>query len=141
MLQHWLRSLISGIRFGQFISVGAFGAVCDFLVLSIIVEFTTIPIEVAKLASAESAVIVMFILNERWTFAHLGTEGLLPVLRRFLTSNIVRVWGILVATGVLSILVRQFGMSYLIANAAGIGAGFIMNYLLESLVTWRVQYA
>ena len=138
--------LASGIRFGQFASVGALGAICDNSVLLGLTALGVVPVA-AKLVGAETAIIIMFAVNERWTFAAEGRPGLRPLGRRFLTSNLVRAGGVLVATAVFAILVRFVPFSipiggtdlwYLGANLIGIGVGMVVNYIAEGLFTWRV---
>ncbi|NHN47402.1 GtrA family protein [Halostella sp. JP-L12] len=141
-----LRALVSGVRFGQFASVGALGAVIDNAVLGGLLHAGVAP-EPAKLAGAEAAIVVMFLINEHWTFADQGTTGVVPFLRRLLTSNLVRAGGVLVATVVFSVVYRSFDVSiavagvdfwFLAANLTGIGVGLVVNYVAESLFTWRV---
>lgn len=134
-----LRSLVSGGRLLRFASVGLLGTAVDFSVLVALVELRDVPIELAKVAGAETAIIVMFALNERWTFSQWGANGIRPLCRRFGTSNVVRLGGLIVATVVLSTLVRLFGVPYLLANAIGIGCGFVVNFLAESYFTWSVH--
>ncbi len=133
-----VRELISGIRMGQFASVGIVGFVVDQIVLTIAIELGGVSVVLGKPLSAEAAIIVMFILNERWTFASWGKTGGRHLVSRFLKSNIVRLGGVLVAYVVLLLLHRWFGTHYLIANTIGIGMGFVVNYIAESLFTWRV---
>jgi putative flippase GtrA len=141
------RALASGVRFGQFASVGVLGAICDNGVLLGLTSLGLMPVA-AKLVGAETAIIVMFAINEHWTFADEGQAGLRPLGRRFLTSNVVRAGGVLVATGVFALLVQFQQVSlpiggtdlwYLVANVIGIGVGFVVNYLTESLFTWQVH--
>jgi len=141
-----IRALLSGVRFGQFASVGAVGAVCDNAVLGTLLGLGVAP-EPAKFAGAETAIIVMFLINERWTFAEEGAAGPGPLLRRFLTSNLVRAGGVLVATAVFSQVYRNFDVTlalfgvdlwFLAANLVGILAGMVVNYVAESLFTWQV---
>jgi len=141
-----LRTLVSGVRFGQFASVGALGAVVDNTVLGALLNAGVGP-ELAKLAGAEAAIVVMFLINEHWTFADEGATGPAAFLRRLLTSNLVRAGGVLVATVVFSLVYRTFDVSvavagfelwFLVANMMGIGVGLVVNYVAESLFTWRV---
>lgn len=133
-----LHELFSGLRIGQFVSVGILGFIVDQSVLVIVIELIGISVVAGKPISAEAAIVVMFVLNERWTFASWGKTGLRPLLSRFLKSNAVRFGGVLVAYSVLLLLHEWFGIHYLIANTIGIGAGFVVNYVAESLYTWRV---
>jgi putative flippase GtrA len=127
------------VRFAQFLSVGIIGGICDVLVLAAVVETTRVEPFHAKFLSAEAAILVMFLINERWTFAGFGTSSVRGVARRLIASNIVRAGGASVAWVTLLILTRFFGVWYLAANVIGIGVGFVLNYTAESLVTWRAH--
>lgn len=154
-----LRSLLSAVRFGQFASVGAVGAVCDNAVLlssselgiaAALADLLGVPAfapEVAKALGIETAIVVMFLLNDNWTFATADGGGA-SALRRLLTSNLVRVGGIGVQLVVFSLVYRRlfvdlsaFGVDLwlLVASVCGIGLGMCVNYVTESLVTWRVH--
>ncbi|MFD1587190.1 GtrA family protein [Halorientalis brevis] len=134
-----LRAIASGMRFGRFVSVGVVGFVVDTIVITLLTVGFTVPTLGAKLASAETAIIVMFALNERWTFQRWGEAELVSLLRRFVTSNLVRTGGVAVATAVLLALNGWFGVWVPVANAIGIGVGFVVNFVFESLLTWRVH--
>lgn len=134
-----LEALVAPRRLGQFVSVGLVGAVVDMLVLSVVVETGVLGPVAGKVVSAEAAIVVMFVANEGWTFTDYGTDGVRPLVGRFLRSNAVRAGGAGVAWGVLVVLVNGFGVWYLAANAVGIGVGAVVNYVAETLVTWRVH--
>jgi len=134
-----LRAIASGMRFGRFVSVGVVGFVVDTIVITLLTVGFTVPTLGAKLASAETAIIVMFALNERWTFQRWGEAEFISLLRRFVTSNLVRTGGVAVATAVLLALNGWFGVWVPVANAIGIGVGFLVNFVFESLLTWRVH--
>jgi putative flippase GtrA len=134
-----VRALLSTVRFGQFLSVGVVGAICDNAVLVVAVRTLGVRPVVAKLASAEAAIALMFLLNERWTFAGEGSVGLGALVRRFVTSNVVRAGGAATALVVLYLLTNHAGVWYLVANVIGMGLGFGVNYTFETLVTWRVS--
>lgn len=141
-----LRALVSGIRFGKFASVGAVGAVFDLSVTTALIVLLDVLPEVAKLVGAEVAIVVMFLINEHWTFADEGLPGIRPTLRRLLTSNLVRSAGL----GVQFLTVRAFRQVPVTLEVAGIdlwtfvplpiaiGLSVLLNYVMESLFTWRV---
>jgi putative flippase GtrA len=154
-----LRSLLSVVRFGQFASVGVVGAVCDNTVLLLSSELgiaagiagllgvPDLAPEVAKALGIEAAIVVMFLLNDNWTFDEADGGGRSTV-RRLLTSNLVRAAGIAVQLLVFSLVYRRlfvelsaFGVDLwlLVASLCGIGLGMCVNYVTESLVTWRVH--
>jgi putative flippase GtrA len=111
--------LLSPTRMGRFLSVGVAGAVCDNAVLIGLVEVGHVAPTVAKLASAEAAILLMFVLNRNWTFADAAAVDVRGLVRRFLTSNIVRAGGAGTALAVLFVLHGQFGVWYLLANVFG----------------------
>jgi putative flippase GtrA len=154
-----LRSLLSVVRFGQFASVGIVGAVCDNAVLLLSSELGLAAViatllgapdlapEVAKALGIEAAVVIMFLINDNWTFSAADGGGASRA-RRLVTSNLVRVAGIAVQLVVFSFVYRRlfvelslFGVDLwlLVASLCGIGLGMVVNYVTESLVTWRVH--
>lgn len=140
-------TLYAPFRFGRFASVGVVGAICDNAVLLAFATAGLTP-EAAKFLGIETAVVVMFVLNERWTFAGSGRAGVAPKLRRLATSNVVRVGGIAVQLVVFSAVYRRLHVDLsalgvdlwlLVASGAGICCGMVVNYVTESLLTWRVH--
>lgn len=161
-IQARLRAIVSAARFGKFVSVGVLGAVCDNTVLLLASELGVSAAiaallgvpgagpEVAKAMGVETAVVVMFAVNDRWTFAGQGAAGVLPWLRRLATSNVVRLGGIAVQLLVFSLVYRLLFVDIsplgvdlwlLVASGCGIAAGMFVNFVTESLLTWRVHDA
>lgn len=143
-----LQGLASGIRFGQFASVGIVGAICDNAMLTLLKLGFGVPDELAKAAGIETAIVVMFLLNDRWTFADQGEAGLVPRLRRLAKSNVVRVGGIAIQLTVFTLLVNRTDLTlslggtdfwFLAASLIAIGCAMFVNYLAESLFTWQVE--
>lgn len=161
------REILSGIRFGKFVSVGAIGAVCDTSVLLVLTEVMGVLPEIATLIGIETAILVMFLINEHWTFADERVHGRQPFLGRLKRSHIVRAGGSLTQfivfvivyrvffvplvvgdIGILTAVTGMIGISsgglsgidlwLVIAKASGIGIGMLVNYVAESLFTWRV---
>ena len=151
-------ALLSASRFGKFVSVGALGAVGDNTVLLLSAELglagaiaaavgqPALAPEVAKLLGIETAIVLMFVLNDRYTFA--GADGGVGRIRRLLRSNTVRVGGIVVQLVVFSAVYRGGFVALsiagvdgwlLVASLTGIGAGMLVNYVAESILTWRVH--
>jgi putative flippase GtrA len=141
-----LSALLSGARFGKFVSVGAVGAVFDLTVSSLLIVVFGVVGEVAKLVGAEVAIVVMFFINDRWTFADAGADHLVAKVRRFLKSNFVRSGGLVVQVLVVRLLrevpltipVGGVDLWQLIPLPIAIGASMFLNYVAESLITWRL---
>ena len=142
------RSLLSGVRFGKFVSVGAVGAACDTAVLVVLTEVFGVLPEIATLVGIETAILVMFAINEHWTFAGEGREDRRSLLGRLGRSHGVRAAGsatqfvvfVLVFRGIpVSLPVARIDAWLVVAKGAGIGVGMVVNYVCESLFTWQVH--
>lgn len=141
-----LDALLSGVRFGKFVSVGAVGAVFDMATTTALIVLFGVLGEYAKLVGAEVAIVVMFLINEHWTFAEEGAVGLFPTVRRFLTSNLVRSGGLALQFLVvrtlrqLDVSVVAFGFDFwqVIPIPVAIAASMLVNYVAESTLTWRI---
>jgi putative flippase GtrA len=140
-------ALRSRVRFGQFVSVGVVGAVCDTTVLIALTSLGVLP-EIATLAGIETAILIMFAINENWTFAGEGGSGRGSLVRRLARSHGVRAAGSLtqflvfvaVFRGVsVTVLVVGVNLWLLVAKGTGIGFGMVVNYVFESLFTWQVH--
>lgn len=127
--------LVAPDRAIQFLAVGAIGALLDTGLLAVLHQQFALPLLLSKVVAAEAAIILMFVVNDHWTF---GDEpGHTSAIRRLLTSNVVRLAGLATGTGILLAL-HGLGVWYVTANAIGLGAGFVVNYTFESLLTWQV---
>lgn len=126
---------LASIRLGRFASVGAVGAIVDTASLAGLVEIGGVGPLLGKILSTEVSILIMFLLNERWTFPSRNGSYFI----RLLKSNIVRVGGFLVGFAVLYMLMEWGNVWYLLANVIGIGTGFGLNYVAESLFTWEVH--
>jgi putative flippase GtrA len=129
--------LVRVTRVRQFITTGAVGVAVELVVLAVLVESALTGHFLAGVAGKEAAVFVMFALNERWTFSDSGRPGVSALGRRFLLSNCSRALGNGVALAVYGILFLWADVLYLAAALVGIGVGFLFNYLLEGLWTWK----
>ena len=140
--------LKSRIRFGKFISVGIVGAVFDTIVLIFLTEVVGLLEEVALLIGIETAVLIMFLINDNWTFAAESKDGWQSFLVRLTRSHAVRAGGIITQFIVFVIIFRLLfvpitvsgiDLWLLVAKGIGVGCGMLVNYTFESLFTWQVH--
>jgi len=140
-----VRSLARGGLIGRYLSVGVTGALTESAVVFALTATALTGSLVAKAVGAELSISLMFLLNDRWTFADAGAEGLVPFFRRFLRSHAVRAVGLVVGFAVLvaltdftrmSVRIGGYALWPTLANLVGIGAGFAVNYVGEGMVTW-----
>lgn len=134
-----VNGLVSLGRITQYAAVGTVGASVDMALLGLFHGLAGMPLVIGKLLSAELSFLLMFVINEFWTFAEYGETDFRAQLRRLVRSNTVRLGGLVTATAVLVVLTETTELWYMIANAVGIGTGFFVNYSFESLFTWQVH--
>ncbi|WP_324661846.1 GtrA family protein [Haloarcula sediminis] len=141
-------ALVSGVRFGQFLSVGIVGAISDNAVLAVLGLAFGVPDLWAKAAGVETAIVVMFLVNEHWTFSGDGEAGLRPFLERLGKSHLVRTGGVTVQLVVYWLLTQQLTVElvvagrdlwFIAASPIAIAAAMSVNYVFESLFTWQVH--
>ena len=142
------KPLLSLRRVIQFTSVGAVGAVCETIIISILAVFGTTSPLAAKVIGVEASISIMFLINDRYTFSDAGESQLTNQIYRWMRSHAVRSGGIAVAFVILWALTSQtdiqlilFGADFwpTVANVVGIGCALSINYVAEGLFTWKVQ--
>lgn len=116
----------------KFSLTSGIGLAVETFILMTLVELLSAPLLAAKLIGAETSIATMFVLNNRYTYE--GDPG--STVTRFLKSNAVRTGGILIGLVVLKTLV-SYGLWYPVANIAGVCVGFVFNYSLETIYTWK----
>ncbi|MCU4800923.1 GtrA family protein [Halobacteria archaeon HArc-gm2] len=140
--------LLSGVRFGKFASVGVVGAISDNTVLAVLTLLVGVQEMWSKAAGVETAILVMFLVNEHWTFAGAGKAGRGPLLKRLVKSHLVRSGGVAIQLTVYWFLTQEltvelpvFGVDlwFLAASPIAIAIAMFVNYVFESLFTWRVH--
>jgi|AntRauMinimDraft_4_1070384.scaffolds.fasta_scaffold00133_42 putative flippase GtrA len=141
-------ALVSGVRFGQFVSVGAIGAVFDVTTLVLLTELAGLSAAVANVASIETAILVMFTVNERWTFADEGDDDGRSLARRLARSHVVRAGGstlqyvlfVAVFYGVtVELAVAGVDLWLVAVKGGAIAVAMLVNYVFESIFTWQVH--
>ncbi|AHG04784.1 sugar translocase [Halobacterium sp. DL1] len=141
-------SLVSGARFGQFVSVGVVGAVSDNAVLAALRLGAGVPEMWAKAAGVETAILVMFLVNEHWTFAGEGATGRKAFAKRLGKSHLVRSGGVAVQLAAYWLLTQRLAVTlvvagtdlwFLAASPLAIAAAMLVNYVFESVFTWQVH--
>ena len=141
-------SLVSGVRFGQFASVGVVGAISDNTVLAVLGLAFGVSDMWAKAAGAETAILVMFLVNEHWTFAGQGGTGRRSFAKRLGKSHLVRSGGVAVQLTIywlltqwltVELVVAGTDLWFIAASPLAIGVAMLVNYVAESLFTWQVH--
>lgn len=140
-------ALLDRTRLLQFATVGVLGTGVDLSISVPLVMLTDTPAVLAKFLGAEAAIIVMFFVNDRWTFGAVETSGWSHRLRRLLKSNLVRGGGLSVQLIVVFLLTRTdvavvvsgIDVWPALTMPIAIACGFLVNYTGETLLTWRTH--
>ncbi len=139
--------LLSVRRIGQFVSVGVVGALAETAVVLVVTTLGGLAPLLAKGLGAELSISLMFLLNDRITFASDAPSSPLAVCRRWCRSHLVRIGGLSVAFVILWVLTTKTTITVVvngadlwptIANLIGIGCSLVLNYCAESIYTWNV---
>ncbi|WP_200895620.1 GtrA family protein [Halorubrum saccharovorum] len=148
MIPDYLEPLLSRVQFGKFVSVGAVGAIIDTTVLTTTTLILNFPDLLGKAAGIEAAVIIMFIINERWTFSNKGSPKKIQYIKRLGKSHVVRSGGITIQLIVywiliqwidISVIIIQTDLWFILASFFSIGLAMLVNYTFESIFTWKVH--
>lgn len=140
-------ALLDTWRLGRFVSVGIAGSVVDLSIGAILLFRTSMPPELVKVIGAECAVLLMFVINDRWTYPQHRSTRFRQGIRRLVKSNLVRSGGIAVQVVIVYVLIRlaitvEIGSVDLWPIAVmgiAIVCGGVVNYVGETLLTWRVH--
>jgi dolichol-phosphate mannosyltransferase len=126
------------LRLIKFSIVGVIGAGINTSFLWLLTDLAELFYLFSSAIAIEVAIITQFLLNDRWTFIERKTRGLKQFLERILKSNLWRSGGLVVNVGILYLLTEYVCLYYLISNIFGIFCAFILNYILESRLTWGI---
>ena len=126
-------------RFFRFGVVGTIGAVVDFSVLNLCIQWLLMAKWLANTFSFSAAVLSNFTWNRLWTFPESRQEALLPQLAQFALVNVVG-YGINQAI-FLSLDHYIFGewdvWGYNLSKAIAIGVVLFWNYGINRIWTYR----
>jgi dolichol-phosphate mannosyltransferase len=89
---------------------------------------------ISPIPSIEASIITNFMLNDYWTFSD-RREG--SWLRRLAKFNLTMAAGAGITYGVYSLIISLTSIPYLIAMLLGIVVGFVWNFTLSFIWTWR----
>jgi dolichol-phosphate mannosyltransferase len=127
------------LRLIKFSIVGVIGAGINTWFLWLFTDVAGLYYLYSAVIAVEIAIVLQFLMNDRWTFKEQKTMHVEQFTKRIIKSNIWRSGGLAVNIGVLYFLTEYAGVYYLLSNIAGIVCAFLLNYLFESRLTWGVR--
>lgn len=127
------------LRLIKFSIIGVIGAGINTGFLWVLTDFVGLFYLFSSPIAIEIAIIMQFLMNDRWTFKERKTKNIRQFSKRLLKSNIWRSGGLTLNIGILYFLTDYIGLYYLISNIFGIICAFMLNYALESRLTWGIE--
>jgi len=125
-------------RLVKFIAVGLSGVLVNEGLLWLLTKFGGLKYYFSSLIGIEASIITNFLLNDYFTFADRHADKKKSsFLARLLKFNVTCAAGAAISYGILLLFTEVFGVNYLLSNLIGILIGFIWNYLLSTLWTWK----
>ncbi|MCW3135227.1 MAG: GtrA family protein [Methanophagales archaeon] len=123
----------------KFSIVGVIGAGINTGFLWILTDLAGLYYLFSSVVAIEIAIMMQFMMNDRWTFKDRKTNDVGQFIKRILKSNLWRSGGLSVNVGVLYLFTAYIGVYYLLSNIFGIICAFSLNYILESRLTWGIE--
>src|SRR5215207_3419306 len=122
-------------NFVKFLVVGLTGLLVNSLVLAAFTELSAIHYLVSAAIATQASTLWNFGLTERWVFGQRQTErGFGTRLVSFLLMNNLM---LLLRTPIMTLLVSQLGVHYVIANLASLFAMTVFRYLFADKWIWN----
>jgi len=122
----------------KFSIVGVIGAGINTGFLWILTDLAGLYYLFSSVVAIEIAIMMQFMMNDRWTFRDRKTTDAGQFIKRIFKSNLWRSGGLAVNVGVLYLFTAYIGVYYLLSNIFGIVCAFSLNYILESRLTWGI---
>ena len=122
-------------EFIKFCFVGGFGVVVNLGIYIILTRIFSIMLTVASPIAIECSIITNFLLNNTWTFKKRKnqTHMFKKLFKFHIVAGIAGILNYVIFLG----LVYQFGFNDIIANLIGIIIAMLINYILNSVWTWK----
>jgi len=127
------------LRLVKFSIVGVIGAGINTGFLWVLTDVARLYYLFSSVVAIEIAILMQFLMNDRWTFKETKTQHVEQFIKRVFKSNVWRSGGLAVNIGVLYLLTEYMGVYYLLSNIVGIICAFLLNYILESRLTWGIK--
>lgn len=121
-------------EFLRFLLVGASGIVVNLGLYYLLTRLFSVNLEIAAPIAIECSIISNFILNNIYTFRARDSRNSLR--RRFLYFHVAAGIAGVVNYSIFLLLVNGVGMYDMLANCVGIAAGTMVNYVMNSRITW-----
>jgi len=123
--------------FYKFIIVGISAALLILLFTGIFTTFIELPVQLSVFISWELANLWAFVFLDKWVF--LKSKKKRSTINRLIRFHLVLVLGLIINETVLTILVTQTNIHYLLAEGFAILCAFLFNYPMNRRFSWGLK--
>jgi putative flippase GtrA len=123
----------SVIKYFKYCAVGAFGAVIDFSIYTVLVKYFLINYLAANIVSISIALIVVYYLQKNWTFQYVVRDKS-KTFQRYLVSVVIT---FILNNGVLFCLVGILGYDAIISKIIQIILSMVWGFILTNFFVFR----
>ena len=123
--------------FYKFIIVGFSAALIILLFTGIFTSFMEIPVQLSVFISWEFAVLWAFFLLEQWTFSKSKKKH--SKINRLIRFHLITALTLVINEVVLTVLLIQTNLHYLMAEVFAILSGFLFNYPMNRKFSWGLK--
>src|SRR5215216_1937318 len=127
--------LAGNTHFVKFLLVGLSGLLVNSLVLWGFAELTAMHYLIAAIVATQASTLWNFGLTESWVFGKRATDR--PFVTRLVSFLLMNNAMLLLRGPILTLLVSQWGVHYLLANLASLFAMTVLRYLLADKWIWN----
>jgi dolichol-phosphate mannosyltransferase len=121
--------------FFRFLAVGFSGLLVNSVALAVFTEFAAIHYLYSAILATQVSTLWNFSLTEKWVFGERETER--PFLQRLVGFLLINNLLLLLRGPIMTLMVSQWGVHYLIANLVSLFAMTILRYLVADLLIWN----
>jgi len=131
-----LRLRLSGDQsFLRFLAVGFSGLLVNSLALAVFTEFAAVHYLVSAIIATQVSTLWNFGLTETWVFGKRDTDR--PFLQRLFSFLLINNLLLLLRGPIITIMVAQLGVHYLIANLISLFAMTLLRYFVADQLIWN----
>ena len=125
-------------RLGKYMLVGLSGVMVNYAILWSFTDILGIFYMFSAIIATGIAILTNFTFNEVWTFRD-RLKNKSGRHKRIFKFFAVSLSGMVIALIVLFVFVEFLNIYYLISNMIGVFFGFMWNYSINSMWTWKVS--
>lgn len=119
----------------KFAAIGAIGSIVALVITGILTSKLGIFYAVSALVGLESSSIIVFFLNEKWTFSYVIKKT--KTIQRLIKGHLVSFMGFGINETILILLTSVLGIHYLVSECIAMIITFAFTFTASKKFTWK----